>query len=343
MKKKLLDIWGKIVSYVKSSSKLVKIILGVIVLLLICFIFACTSKKTFGNETGNLFGGGLAAKRGSWIYYLKSADEGIYKAKGNKTVKVSSDSGKYLNISGSYIFYAKYNEERQQYDLVKMKTNGKKTETLIENIDENVAVTVVDKWIYYSKSGNFTRCNQKGDDKLILSKNSIEKYQISGSYIYYSYTKDEKNYIAKMKLNGENNTKISKIDDISKENYGNFYVKDSKIYFILREYSTDYSLSYSLHSINLKGEQDKEICELSDEVSNINMTDNGIYYIMLNDDIYEIRKIGYNGKNDKKIAETETSKVLNILGNYIVYSDYNKDDDVSMFRIKVNGKDKIEL
>lgn len=338
---KINAIFGKVVEFFNNNKR--KCIIGIIavvaIILLIAIISALTGGKA-GNTPGNLQAGGFAADAGSWTYYVKLDDgdlDGIYKVKGTKTEEVTDAEGMYINVVGSKIYYAEADEDSYEVNIVKMNSNGKDKETIVKDISE-CPVTVVDGWIYYAKDDNFYRIKTNGKDREKISSKDISSYQVEGNWIYYSYYDDGEYVIAKMKTDGEDNTRLSK------EASSTFYVKGGTIYYIKSEYNDDYEYEYTLCKMKTNGKNDEEVCELSSDTNQVTMTEDGIYYQLTEDhESYEIRKVDYKGKKDELIIETETSSPLNIVGNWIYFSDINDEDEEVMCRVKTNGKDKQEL
>ena len=143
-----------------------------------------------------------------------------------------------------------------------------------------------------------------------------------------------------MKTNGEDNEKI--IEEVTKD----FIVDGNKIYYIEETYNKKtYEYTYKLSQVKTNGKNSEEICKLKDNVYTINMNEDGVFYSATDDEAekYTIYKLDYKGKEHTKITTTSAEPVINVVGNYIIYSDYNKNDEESMFKIKINGEDKIQL
>jgi len=75
------------------------------------------------------------------------------------------------------------------------------------------------------------------------------------------------------------------------------------------------------------------------------MNKDGVFYSVMDDDAekYIIYQLDYKGKEHTKITTTSINPQINVVGDYVVYSDYNKDEENAMFKIKINGEDKVEL
>jgi len=313
-------------------------------IIVLAILISTIGKGKTGNSTGNLTNGGFATGKSSEIYYLHLEDddvEGVYKSKGDKTEEVIDEEILYINKEGNYL-YGLMQDEDSSYktNLIKVKTNGKKIEKIVKDVDEVTPVTVVDGWIYYGKDGNFYKIKTNGKDKEKICSKSVLSYQIEGKWIYYSYKKDGDIIISRMKTNGEDNEKI--IEEVTKH----FIVDGNKIYYLEETHNKKtYEYAYKLCKIKTNGKNSEEICKLKDHAYTINMNKDGVFYSVMDDDAekYIIYQLDYKGKEHTKITTTSINPQINVVGDYVVYSDYNKDEENAMFKIKINGEDKVEL
>lgn len=302
------------------------------------------NKSETGNTNGNLNNSGFSVEKNGWVYYVGLKDnntDGIYRIKSNrnKREKVSSDYGLYLNKAGKFLYYL--DVTNGQYNITKIRTNGKDKEIIIEDVDE-VKITVVDNWIYYFKESNFYRVKIDGKQKEILSKKTIANYEIVGNWIYYSYVNDGKYVIEKMKTNGEDATKLD--SDASQV----FFVDNTNIYYIYENYNTDeFKYNYEIYKIKTNGKNKEKVAYIGPNVQleSINFNNDKIYYTKTNEnDVLAIYSIKTNGKKESKIVEIQgESTLINIHDGFIYYTDINDIGDSQMYRIKLNGKNKQSL
>ncbi len=351
MKEKLINLKDKIVDLaidVKNkivpviiANKILSIIISIVVFVLILIIILISNKTDIGNTTGNLNNLGFSVQNNGWIYYLgleNSLTDGIYKVKlnGDKKEKISDDHGIYLNKSGKYLYYLDIDDG--EHNIVKIKMNGEDKETVVEDADTE-RITVIDNNIYYFKNSNFYKAKTNGENKQVLSKKSIENYEIVGDWIYYSYINDGKFVIAKMTTNGENITKIN-------SNAGKvFFANENNIYYIYENYDEDkYEYNYELYKMKTDGDKKEKVAKIDGElnIDTINFSENRIYYAKLDEEgslgIYSIK---LNGKDEIKITDIEAnSTMINVHKNWVYYTDKNENGDSHMYKIKTNGKDK---
>lgn len=347
MKEKFINIKNKIVSFFKrtikllSVNKIIPIIAATILVIALFIIIGVINNKNKQNKiNANLSNLGFSLNENNYTYYLgynAGQTDGIYKIKGNKKEKISDDYGYYLNKSGKYIYYL----DPTDNNIVKMKTNGKDKEIVIENVAEDV-VTIKGNYIYYFANSYFYRAKTDGTNKKRISNKSIERYQIVGNTIYYSYKENGKYTIAKMNIDGED---VQKVDT---ECGKVFFVNGKYIYYIYEnENHEDYTINYKLYKMKTSGKNKKKLADIEGniDVSAVNFTKTNVYYVKRDENGKTgLYKIGINGKKEIKLVDIEgfTTKI-NISNSYIYYPDLNKDGEIQMYRVKLNGKTDKEM
>lgn len=342
MKEKLINSFKFVKNFISTKKSIfMKILAVIIVIIAVIIIGSCFKGKKYGNSAGNSSNMGLAVQDGSWIYYVEIDDNepvGICKVKNNgkKTEKVVEGQMYELNIIDDYIYCVEYSEDEYRYDLIKVKTNGKKKETLARDIDDG-QVIATDKWVYYYKNDNLFRVKVDGTNREKVSDKAISYYQIHGNWIYYIYkTDNSQQYIAKMKANGEDVQRIAKADE--DEKYEALYVKGGKIYYVVSKLNDNYDYESSLYKMNKKGENTEKICKIDKNIQLINMQEKGIYYTTTeNYDEYKIKYVKYNGTDKKTINETTAVEAINILEDWVVITEQDEDYDVSMRMVSIKG------
>lgn len=338
---------GILISFTQSvfniNRKLIMRALAVLIIIIaIIVLMVCFKGKKHVNSFANSNNKGIAAQDGKWIYFVDFDDDepaGIKKIKqnGKKAEKVVDGSMAYLNISNGYIYCIEYDENESQSNLIKMKLNGKKKETLARDI--NLApINVADKWVYYYKNSSLYRVKISGEDREKVSDKNIVYYQIEGKWIYYIYSKDSSCYIAKMKLNGEDNERLAKSDSL----FEAIYVDGGKLYYIEAKANKKYDYDYNLFVMNTKGEKAEKICKIDTNIQEINMQKDRIYYTVTEDyDEYEIKSIKYNGEDKTTIKKVEELESINVTGKWITFLD--EADDYTIRMISVDGKKEKNL
>lgn len=307
-----------IFNFVKSK-KIYFIVALVLMILLILLVLFITNRKE-KNNIGNLINNGFVTKTGNWIYYAK--EDGIYKIKSDNTKKISERKSLYLNIEGKYLYFIE-EENNSKFNLVKMKTNGKNKQILVENIDDKM-ILVKNGIIYYSQNKNLFKIKTNGKDRKKISEQDILTYQIKDNTIYYVYTDGKDYLLTKMKLDGTN------VNVLETQCNLNFYVKGNKIYYIKEEYNTSkYEYDYTLCSMKINGKNKKELTKIPNTQKQINISDEGIYYLTTeNYENYEIYKMKYNGEKSTKIVETSINSKINVIDKIVYYTELNDSEIV---------------
>lgn len=337
---KALQIKEIVFNYIKEHKKIaLRILAMLIIFITIITISSVLKKDKVGNTAGNLIANhGISAESGKWIYYIGFDDgepSGIYKVKnsGSNSKKVTSGYFEYINVIDKYIYCLEKEEDKEQYNLVKIKTNGNKKETLAKNIDY-APVTATEKRVYYFKDNTLYRIKTNGSDREKISDKKISYYEVCGNMLYYIYENDGDSYIAKMKLSKKENIRIGKLED---SKYLALHVKGSKVYYIV----LDENKNYKLYQMNKNGENEKRIYSFSESIKNINMQDDAVYYIVQSGKD-GISKINYKAGDKATIKKAEELETFGISGKWIFYVE-NKDNDIMIERITTKGKKEQSL
>lgn len=346
MKEKVMNFLKLAKQFILTNKSLVMKMIAVIIVIIAIIVIASSLNGTkVGNAASNSHNLGLAVQDGSWIYYVAVDDDepvGIYKVKNNgkKTEKVADGYMYNLNIVDNYIYCLEYNEDEERNDLIKIKTNGKNKETLARDIDEN-QIMVSGKWVYYYKDDNLYRVKTSGTDREKISEREIEYYDIDGSWIYYIYENDNSQYIAKMKLDGEDATRIAKADE---EEYETLYIRGGNIYYIASEENDSYDRDYYLYKMNKKGNNTEQICKIDTNIQYINMQEDLIYYTITEDySDSTIKCIKYNGTDKTTIKKTEYAMDINVVEDWVIFLGIDEDYNNSMKMISIDGEDEKDL
>lgn len=348
MGEKINNIFKLLKRTVLSNKPVVmKILATLIIAIAILVVTSCIIGSKDEKLSGNSFNLGLAMQDGNWIYYV-ALDEnepvGINRVKenGKKVENVFDGNVSYLNIVDDYIYCLKYNEDKEVSNLIRVKTNGKNEKTLARNIDE-APIIATDKYVFYYKDKNLYRTKLDGTDKIKVSSEDITHYQIVGNWIYYIYEGEESGYIARMKLDGKGNERITKLAS-EDGTYQNIYVDGNKIYYIMSRVNNNYDTNYYLYKMNKKGENLEQICKLDSDVRYINMQEDKIYYTVSEDyETYSIYSIDYDGTDKEKIKKVNSVLGLNITEEWIVFQGVNEEYNQIMRMISLDGEKEKQL
>ena len=330
---KIVSIFDKVLEFIDKNK--ITTVLGLIAIIVLVFSVAIVvGNKKQANSSSNLSNLGFALDVNGKVYYIgynNGTSDGIYRINGKNKEKITDDYGYYLNRYKKYIYYL----DTTDRNIVKMKTNGKDKEIVIENVDEEI-VTVKDNYIYYFANSYFYRVKVNGENKKRISNKSIENYQIVGNLIYYTYRDNGKYCIAKMKTNGED------VEKIESDCGSAFYLEDGYIYYIYEDVEEE--TNYELYRMKINGKNKKKIADINGyvDISTINFTNLQVYYLKKDTEgKCAIYKIDLKTKKESKIVDLNgfTTKI-NVMDKYIYYPDINDNGDVEVYRVKTNGKNK---
>lgn len=336
MKEKFKFLKDSIFNFIKEKRMYCIVGAASLVVLLTIILIVIFAPKNVNNFSGNLINDGFALEVGNKVYYLKQ--DGIYKTNsdGSKKERVFEGTVLYLNSDGKYLYFVEY--IYGQYDLVKIKNNGKDKHTMIENIDDKM-ITVEDNWIYYMQNDVFYKIKTNGKDRIKILSKDIETYQVDGDDIYFTYRNNVDCVISKMKINGTD------IMELEIDCNSNFYVKGNKLYYIKEVYNAEkYEYEYTLCQMKVNGKKKQEIIKLPNAIKQINMLDDGIYYLTTEDyEKYELYKMDYKGKNIDKITETGFNTKINVINKEIYYMDLITKTNVETYKINLKDANRIGL
>ena len=342
MKEKVIKIIQLIKGLINTNKSLsMKIVAGLIIIITILVIASCFNGNEYGNTAANINNMGLAVQDGKWIYYVGIDNEdpvGIYKVKtnGKKIKKVIEGEIYYLNIIDNYIYCVEYDEDDAEYNLVKIKTNGKNKEILARNIDDR-EITATDDEVYYFKNEKLYKMELNGTDKEQVSNKNITYYQIYKNDIYYIYKNEKSQYIARMELDGDDTERIAKADEDIQ--YEALYVKGGKIYYIASQLNDNYDTEYYLYKMSKNGKNAEKICKVDTNIQNINMQEDFIYYTVTeNYDSFMIKSIKYNGTDKTQIKKSGMAININLVEDWIFFIGENEDSNFIMKMITTEGE-----
>ena len=163
-----------------------------------------------------------------------------------------------------------------------------------------------------------------GEKRQQLADEEIEKFQISGKFIYYT-TKDDD--FKRMKKDGSG---IEKFEN----GIVSFQIVSNDVYYISKS-------NGHLMKLNLKDKTDTEV--IDKKIKTFNIYEKTIYYAVNDGSEQAIYKMKINGKKKEKIVDLESSNVfICVVGNWIYYTDKveNSPYYYTIYRIKTNGEKK---
>lgn len=332
MKETIKTLFLHAINFIKKHKKIFIIsIIIVAIVILILFSISILNNNKIGNSTCNLRNKGIAAIEDNKIYYIQTGEnKGIYRLKGNndKSKKIVDGIAYYLNLYKNYLYYIELNEKDLEFNVIKIKANGKDKQTFIKNVDLNM-LTVVDNWVYFCEDKELYRIRTNGKDKIKICEDEVSNYKVEGNYIYYIYFNGEKNILARKTLEGKSFLKLS--ENVSED----FDIIGNRIYFIEQKYNSEkQEYEHNLYKMKKNGKSRKQILELPSSIVNVNILKDRIYYTALEDyEEYKIYKHDYKENKANLLKDVKSRTDICLVGEYIFYTDLDKNSENTVFRM----------
>lgn len=313
----------------KLNKKIITIIAIIIVVILIVVINTIFANKDSNRELGNIANLGLAASSEEGVFYNKYED-GIVKVKGSEEFQITNETAYSINVVGEDIYYLSIGDT-SNINIRKVKSNGSGLET-IKTIKTSISkIYVLGNYIYYATNENedgIAKLTLDGKEEKIITSSEINDFEVIDNMIYFTNKIGD---IYKMTINGTELEKINTDYDIKE-----FQVKDEWIYYfneenknlckvkttgkdttVVSEYvnsniyniTTDKIYFFDINakkiaSVNLNGQNYKEIVSISTNKTRINVVGDMLYYLDASSSeskIYQIYRIKTNGNSAKSI------------------------------------------
>lgn len=318
------------------------IILALIVISVIAIVIVQSNKNNAGKIAGNLNNNGFAYGKGNKIYISNTilgvtqseSENGIYELNSkNESKLVTTDELIYsINYYKGNLYYLAMNiAENGNYirQVVKVKPNGKNKEIVVDNIETtltaNNSLSVNDGWIFYLNSDSkIEKIKINGDKRQQVADDEVERFQISGKYIYYT-TKDDE--FKRMKKDGSNNEKLE-------NGIASFQVVGNDVYYISQA-------NGHLMKWNIENHVDTEIVDK--KVKTFNIYEKTIYYAINEMDEQAIYKRNLKDNKSKKLVDLANANVhISVAGKWIYYTDQVEGSPYyfTFYKVNKNGGEK---
>ena len=298
-------------------------------------------ENTLSN--GNFINGEFVISGGDSTFITNSiineTETGLYEIKKNDTIEEieKADYIESMKYYKDYIYTLELNlnsDSRYSRKIAKIKPDGTERKVIVDigEIHEpgsSMMQIYKDNIYYINEENKLETADLNGKNKEVISdEEEVSFFQVTETYIYY-ISKTEENF-KRMNLDG---TDVSKIAS----HFYSFQVYDKYAYYISRA-------NHYLVRINLDNYLEEYV--INDRVRTFNIVDGKIYYVKQDKEELAIYKVKIDGKNDEKIVDVKgLNNRINVADDWIYYTD-NREDSVyysSIYRIKINGKDKEEI
>lgn len=291
-----------------------------------------------------------------WIYF-ESGKGQIYKMKidGSEKIKVfdaGSKSIKIQTVLGEWIYYTKeeiltlfqkLKGDIDYYRLYKVKTNGSENSKINSAKVKGESVEVVGNWIYYisyedGEFLNLCKLNTVDQSKYKLTTDSVQRFQISGDWIYYQLfehlfehsSRENKAIYGVYKVRTDGTSK-SQLTSGRVGRYG-FYVSNDWIYY--GSYQNYGSMLNGIYKIKIDG---TEKCKLTDDLGfSMQVSGDWFYYIkscLLDsyDGASAIYKIKIDGTSKQKLNNDKCIE-MKVSGDWVYY--INRSDGYTVYKTR---------
>ncbi|WP_162920287.1 DUF5050 domain-containing protein [Clostridium fermenticellae] len=265
---------------------------------------------------GNMSNGGMLDCDSNYIYYVNTADGNkIYKKNsyGTENYAINNDSSGYITVYGDWIYYCNYSDGAKIY---KVKIDGTERQKISDN--KGTYLNVIGDKLYYingsdrnriyslDSAGNSTKL---GDDEASYLELGVN------NNLFYSNVSNSRN-LYQIDTYG-NNVKVDNLDKSNPASYINVSINSSVAYYS----SSDgyvYRSGDPYNPIKISIQTSSGL--VTDKVSNINISNNTMYYKSLVDG-GKLYKVGSNGGVAQKISNDSVDGIF-------VYSYNGTKDDV---------------
>lgn len=354
----------------KSNKLPLMIIIGVAVLVLI-LLFVCffpigkgnggvketlISKSKVGNSIGNIKNYGYSAKGGSNIFYVapnqNSTAVCLYKVKYNdktpEPVELFNTTGDILSINAKdgYIYFISFTGEAYSETddtdnkLYRCKYDGTELEVINDNEFANdcYEIYVIENKIYYiGVDFNIYTMNTDGTDKKVLIENEAGYLCVSDKYIVYNRLNDtESDYVTYISdINGNNEKQI---------------IENTRLYGVNIVDDTLFFANENKQLCKFELDSSNQTLLVDATAYNMNATKDCVYYLNYNmpendEDKATVCIYKVNTKDENQTPEIiktfqTYSNFINVVGDYILYTDSNETDGfINLLKLDGSGEE----
>lgn len=316
---------------------------------------------------------------GDWIYSTFSGDGsyGICRTNinsGQMQKIIEREHIYYLTVYNNSIYYLASNSDER--NIKKVNTDGTDQRKLAVIGTDCNEINIANNYIYFTATDEngiyyLYRVSVNGSEKQkvqppaesIKTENIITDSEESESWIYYiKYFGNDppRDYLYKIKTNGENDTKI-----LTRDTHDIQVVGEKIYYSVLAQWSGGVWDHDEIWSCSLNGENEKLIYSAKPAYSVFgnyspiqSFTVLGKYILVeekiqaeTGEDTYNLYRMDLNGKNRKLIYSNLTFQSslhsIKVLGGYIFVDGWVKhetgESTYELYRIDLNGENKIKL
>lgn len=277
---------------------------------------------TEGRVFGNIGNSGLAAAHNGWIYFSKDTGvSGFYRIRedGTGETKLADDIAGNLFISGDWIYYSSWPQERG--NLHKIRTDGTSRTRLVNQAANKI--NVEGDWIYFinrSSNARVYKVKTDGSGLTRLTDDRADVLALSDGWLYFS------NFAA-----GGGLYRI-RTDGTERTRFVNLRAKNLNI---IGSWIIFGALEGGIWRIKTDG---TGLTRINGQLAiNTNVSNNKIYYIVSGDN-FQFYSTNLNGTGMQKISTYEVENI-NIVYSWVHYfsSPPRRGDPPLQYRMKLDG------
>jgi hypothetical protein len=266
----------------------------------------------YGNTSGNITNGAIAAQVGDNIYYVLPTHPG------------------YEMLMG---------------DLVKTNTDSS-IMTVLFSGDRPYCLNVVDGWIYYIANGLIYKVREDGTENTLITSgyfgqddpgfsqgyttqefHRIYRMVVVDDWIYCrAFNSDRTNTIYRINVDSGEVEKLQQVDG----SMNGFAVYDGWIYF--NKIEDD---AWGAYRVRTDGTENEKIADFP--IYRPNIVNDKIYYLG-GEDVLQIHRMDLDGTNIERIADGITAASINVVGDWIYYATGS-----AVYKINTDGTESIKL
>lgn len=277
----------------------------------------------YGNTTGNLVNGGIAAKQGSWVYVTDGSGK-TYKRgpDAGGAQLVLTDEAAYLNLEGSALYYSNLSDGGRLY---RARTDGAERVALTEHA---VGYVYVENGVLYytdADGGNaLYSMRTDGSGKTRLCGDECLSINIEDGWVYYR-NGSEHDSIYRITTEGTERARV--IGDRSQY----VAVEAGWVYY------NNVGRHNYLYKVRPGGTEKKRLN--NDNTAWINVQGGWVYYSSLNDQ-GALYKVGINGGGKQKLAEDDCVSIQ-VVDGWVYYR--SRGDGYALYRVRTDGTEREKL
>jgi len=315
------------------------------------------SSKMTGNTPGNIFDGGMVARKGDWIYYQCQLQNSMIfnifkiKADGSGKTQLNNLNSFDINVVEDRIYYIA-KDSSNNYSIYRMDTYGNGNEELVQGIQlKKVLIDVYKKEVTDISSEAELESFIEGSNVSINDLNINDNKMYFNVSFSYPYNRGI-NMLVSCNTDGlqekvlcKSNDKVKTENGILSVDPNQFMILGEWIYYHSEVYLNENDTNSCLFRIKRDGTGNSPVYTEADGPPwfSIGASVNNFYYLIRNSNENTkagLYKVSEDLKEKVRIDIGDVSRIyyFNVFENYIYYLEGN-----SIYKIKIDGSGKAKI